>query len=81
MNNTSSTLTMSSQLSTLASVTTTSANRQKKYRTLSRIKGLFAVGKSEQDNLMELPPLQLRNELLKKMNLLQTEIEKQNKER
>ena len=59
-------------------------SRQKKYRTLNRIKGLFlatsAMGKSEND-IYDLPPQQLKNELLKKINQIQLDLEKQHKER
>lgn len=59
-------------------------SRNKKYRTLNRIKGLFSVAagvKSEQEALYDLPPQQLKNELLKKINSYQYEIEKYQKER
>lgn len=59
-------------------------SRQKKYRTLNRIKGLFlatsASGKNEND-IYNLPPQQLKNELLKKINQIQLELDKQHKER
>jgi hypothetical protein len=60
-----------------------SANaRQKKYRTLSRIKGLFLTqNRSESDALHDLPPHQLKNELAKKIANLNLDIEKQHKER
>ena len=83
MNNSNGTGTLNSTAS-LNSNNQAVANRQKKYRTLSRIKGLFVAqaGKVDQDsNLFELPPQQLKNELLKKMNALQAEIDKQTKER
>ena len=61
----------------------TNSSRNKKYRTLNRIKGLFSVPgvKSEQESLYDLPPQQLKNELLKKVNFIQHEIEKIQKER
>lgn len=56
--------------------------RQKKYRTISRLKGIFLLsgGKPEND-LYSLPPQQLKKELLKKIDSLQAEIIKQQKER
>jgi hypothetical protein len=57
------------------------ANRQKKYRTLNKIKGLFSASKNENDLLLELPPQQLKNELIKKIKLTENEIEKQQKEK
>jgi hypothetical protein len=73
---------------TLASSSSLTVNnvksRQNKYRTLNRIKGLFLAtsnsGKNEND-LYDLPPQQLKNELIKKINLIQLEIDKQHKER
>lgn len=61
----------------------TSSSRNKKYRTLNRIKGLFTVPglKSEQESLYDLPPQQLKNELLKKISFIQHEMEKVQKER
>lgn len=61
----------------------TNSSRNKKYRTLNRIKGLFSVPgvKTEQESLYDLPPQQLKNELLKKVNFIQHEIEKIQKER
>ena len=61
-----------------------SSSRAKKYRTLNRIKGLLSLtggAKSEQESLYDLPPQQLKNELLKKINFCQYEIEKYQKER
>jgi hypothetical protein len=60
-----------------------SANaRHKKYRTLSRLKGLFlAQNKSESDSLHDLPPHQLKTELAKKINQLNLDIDKHQKER
>jgi formin-binding protein 1 len=72
----------------LASSSSLTANnaksRQNKYRTLNRIKGLFLAtsnsNKNEND-LYDLPPQQLKNELIKKVNQIQLEIDKQHKER
>ena len=66
--------------------TTSSSNlnsRQKKYRTLNRIKGLFTVqaANKAENGLYDLPPQQLKNELVKKMNQIQLELEKTQKER
>lgn len=67
----------------MGSGSTSSGSRNKKYRTLNRIKGLFSVPglKSEQESLYDLPPQQLKNELLKKINFIQHEMEKIQKER
>lgn len=65
------------------SVNTQTINRQKKYRTLNRLKGLFtaAAALSKPEECNELPPAQLKNELVKKIVLTQNEIDKQQKER
>lgn len=60
-------------------------SRLNKYRTLNRIKGLFLAttnsGKNNENDLYDLPPQQLKNELIKKINSLQLELDKQHKER
>lgn len=50
---------------------------------MSRIKGLFLATstKSEPDSLLDLPPEQFKNEIIKKISSIQAEIEKQKKER
>jgi hypothetical protein len=67
----------------------TCASRQKKYRTINRLKGLFITSgltsatnsSKDLDSLNDLPPQQFKKELLKKIDSLQTEIVKQQKER
>ena len=76
-------------------------NRQKKYRTINRLKGLLFTtgsssssssstmsggggGKNGHDNdmsMFELPPQQMKKELMKKIEALQTEINRKQKER
>ncbi len=57
-------------------------SRQKKYRTISRLKGIFLLTGGKQENdLYGLPPQQLKKELLKKIENLQSELVKQQKER
>lgn len=62
---------------------TQTVNRNKKYRTLNRIKGLFSAASaiSKTDEINDLPPAQMKNDLIKKISSTQTEIEKQQKER
>jgi hypothetical protein len=61
---------------------TSGTSRQKKYRTLNKIKGLFLASvKSENDSMFELPPQQLKNELIKKISSIEIDLEKQQKER
>jgi hypothetical protein len=80
LSNTSQIMSITTPVTTSANVL---ANRQKKYRTLSKIKGLFLVSaKNESDDyLFDLPPQQMKNELSKKMIVIQSDIEKQQKER
>lgn len=59
---------------------TQTINRQKKYRTLNRLKGLFTAVSSSSGS-GEVPPAQLKNELVKKIAFTQHEIDKQQKER
>lgn len=56
-------------------------SRQKKYRTISRLKGIFLLSGKNENDLYSLPPQQLKKELLKKIENLQIEIVKQQKER
>ena len=68
----------------VAAATQSGKSRQNKYRTLNRLKGLFLVTASatrNENDLYDLPPQQLKNELTKKITALQAELDKQHKER
>ncbi|RNA34224.1 formin-binding 1-like isoform X3 [Brachionus plicatilis] len=58
-------------------------NRHKKYRTLNRIKGLFAAAGAitRPEDANELPPAQMKNDLVKKIAATHADIDKQQKER
>ena len=79
--NSSNTINLNQTLNIGVSSSNISNNRQKKYRTLNKIKGLFSASKNENDLLLELPPQQLKNELVKKINTVENEIEKHQKEK
>lgn len=75
---------------TSATSLNTNKNRQNKYRTLNRIKGLFLAtsslntlgqNKNSENDLFDLPPQQLKNELVKKISQIQIELDKHQKER